>query len=101
MTGAGHLVPDDLDSRLDRRHPQSLGGDHDDHHNCQHESGADTERHQPQIERDEGTLALEHSRGPGPGTLAAAGIHQHDEDTGSHHTHHPVQSFINYPGQGI
>ena len=80
VTGACHLVPDDLDSRLDGRHLQSLGGGHDDHHNCQLESGARTESHEPQIEREEGTLhsALEHSRVPGPATLAA-GIRQHDE----------------------
>ena len=88
MTGARHLVPDDLDSRLDGRHLQSLGGGHDDghddHHNCQLESGAHTESQEPQIEREEGTLhsALEHSRVPGPATLAA-GIRQHDEHRGS------------------
>ena len=84
VTGAGHLVPDDLDSRLDGRHLQSLDHDHDCHDNCQLESGADTESRAWAANREEGTQdtctqhrAVEHSqhsRVPGHWQLASANM---------------------------
>ena len=57
VTGARHLVPDDLDCRLDGRHLQSLGGDHDDvmmiitTDNLRAGHTLRAESHEPQIER--------------------------------------------------